>query len=205
MAELSIGGTPLANQRIASADGARAPAVGTDPNSTKQSTGNETSTFQRLSATEKATLDVLSDIRQKGSELRNIYEKEQTIQNRQGNPTARVLDENNKKEAGKNVVVDDGIKTFFKKLSMRNLHNKIENRNTNSNRDDMIAAKKVSGGDVSHVIKRERADEISQGMRGWESGNRYHEYDDSFILSFREPPSAHIVAIWLYSFKRSIW
>ena len=50
------------------------------------------------------------------------------------------LDENNKKEAGKNVVVDDGIKTFFKKLSMRNLHNKIENRNTNSNRDDMIAA-----------------------------------------------------------------
>ena len=99
MAELSIGGTPLANQRIASADGARAPAVGTDPNSTKQSTGNETSTFQRLSAAEKAALDVLSDIRQKGSELGNIYEKEQTIQNRQGNPTARVLDESNKNSA----------------------------------------------------------------------------------------------------------
>ena len=96
MAELSIGGTPLANQRIASADGARAPAVGTDPNSIKQSTGNETSTFQRLSAAEKTTLDVLADIRQKGSELGNIYEKEQTIQKRKENDAAQVLDQRNK-------------------------------------------------------------------------------------------------------------
>ena len=96
MADLSIGGTPLANQRIVSADGARAPAVGTDPNSTKQSAGNETTTFQRLSAVEKSSLDVLAELRQKGSELGNVYKEGQKLQNLQGNATAKVIDEINR-------------------------------------------------------------------------------------------------------------
>ena len=96
MAELSIGGTPLANQRIVSADGARAPAVGTDPNSTKQSAGNETTTFQRLSAVEKSSLDVLAELRQKGSELGNVYKEGQKLQNLQGNATAEAIDQNNR-------------------------------------------------------------------------------------------------------------
>jgi len=44
--------------------------------------------------------------------------------------------------------------------------------------DDMIAAKKVNGNDVSHVIKRERPIEIQAGQRGWTTTNRYDQYDD---------------------------
>ena len=39
--------------------------------------------------------------------------------------------------------------------------------------DDMIAAKKVNAGEVSHVIKRERTIEIQAGLRGWTTGTRY--------------------------------
>ena len=46
--------------------------------------------------------------------------------------------------------------------------------------DDMIAAKRVTANEVSHVIKRERPLEIQAGKRGWESGLRYEQYDDRF-------------------------
>ena len=44
--------------------------------------------------------------------------------------------------------------------------------------DDMIAAKKVNGNDVSHVVKRERPIQIQSGQRGWTTTNRYDQYDD---------------------------
>lgn len=43
--------------------------------------------------------------------------------------------------------------------------------------DDMIAAKRVSDDEVSHVIKRERSDEIAAGVRNWRTGLRYEQYD----------------------------
>ena len=107
MAELSVGGNQLANQRVIPADSARAPAVGSDPNSPKQSSGNETTSFQRLSATEKTSLDVLSDLRQKGAELGNIYKQEQTIKSNLSNPTAQALADTNK--ANSNQIGTDQI------------------------------------------------------------------------------------------------
>lgn len=57
--------------------------------------------------------------------------------------------------------------------------------------DDMIAAKKVNGTDVSHVIKRERPLNIQAGMRGWEAGQRFDEYDDRSDVLFDDDMMLH--------------
>ena len=57
--------------------------------------------------------------------------------------------------------------------------------------DDMIAAKKVRGGDVSHVVKRERPTPIVEGVRGWETGLRYEEYDDRKANLFDDDTMHH--------------
>ena len=57
--------------------------------------------------------------------------------------------------------------------------------------DDMIAAKKVRGSDVSHVVKRERPTPISSGVRGWESGTYYDEYDDRAANLFDDDVMHH--------------
>ena len=61
--------------------------------------------------------------------------------------------------------------------------------------DDMIAAKKVRGSDVSHVVKRERPNEIKSGYRGWVSANpkRYHEYDDRSAGLFDDDMMHHTI------------
>ena len=59
--------------------------------------------------------------------------------------------------------------------------------------DDMIAAKKVSAGEVSHVIKRERADEIKEGIRNWTRGKRYDTYDDRADNLFDDDILIHTV------------
>ena len=59
--------------------------------------------------------------------------------------------------------------------------------------DDMIAAKKVSGNEVSHVIKRERADEIKAGVRNWRIGLRYDGYDDRADNQFDDDVLIHTV------------
>ena len=67
--------------------------------------------------------------------------------------------------------------------------------------DDMIAAKKVGGKDVSHVIKRERASKVAQGKRGWESGLSYHEYDDREEALFEDDMMHHTVNNMFSVFK----
>lgn len=57
--------------------------------------------------------------------------------------------------------------------------------------DDMIAAKRVSDSEVSHVIKRERADEIKSGVRGWKTGLRYDEYDSRDDTMFDDDMLIH--------------
>ncbi len=59
--------------------------------------------------------------------------------------------------------------------------------------DDMIAAKKVSAKEVSHVIKRERADEIKEGVRNWTRGMRYDTYDDRADNLFDDDIMIHTV------------
>ena len=59
--------------------------------------------------------------------------------------------------------------------------------------DDMIAAKKVSAKEVSHVIKRERADEIQEGVRNWKIGMRYDGYDDRADNLFDDDILIHTV------------
>ena len=59
--------------------------------------------------------------------------------------------------------------------------------------DDMIAAKKVSAGEVSHVIKRERADEIKDGVRNWQRGKRYDTFDDRADNLFDDDVLIHTV------------
>jgi len=57
--------------------------------------------------------------------------------------------------------------------------------------DDMIAAKRVADSEVSHVIKRERADEIKSGVRGWKTGLRYDEYDSRDDTMFDDDMLIH--------------
>ena len=57
--------------------------------------------------------------------------------------------------------------------------------------DDMIAAKRVADTEVSHVIKRERADEIKSGVRGWKTGLRYDEYDSRDDTMFDDDMLIH--------------
>ncbi len=57
--------------------------------------------------------------------------------------------------------------------------------------DDMIAAKKVAATEVSHVIKRERADEIRAGVRNWKAGLRYDEYDSRDPFMFDDDMLIH--------------
>lgn len=57
--------------------------------------------------------------------------------------------------------------------------------------DDMIAAKKVAASEVSHVIKRERADEIRAGVRNWKAGLRYDEYDSRDPFMFDDDMLIH--------------
>ena len=59
--------------------------------------------------------------------------------------------------------------------------------------DDMIAAKKVSSGEVSHVVKRERADEIKAGVRNWKTGLKYDGYDDRLDNLFDDDMLLHTV------------
>ena len=59
--------------------------------------------------------------------------------------------------------------------------------------DDMIAAKKVNAGEVSHVIKRERTIEIQAGLRGWTTGTRYDGYDDRSAFLFYDDQLIHTV------------
>jgi len=59
--------------------------------------------------------------------------------------------------------------------------------------DDMIAAKKVNGNDVSHVIKRERPIEIQAGQRGWTTLNRYDQYDDRAEGLFDDDMMMHTI------------
>lgn len=59
--------------------------------------------------------------------------------------------------------------------------------------DDMIAAKKVSSNEVSHVIKRERADEINAGVRNWRIGLKYDGYDDRADNQFDDDVLIHTV------------
>ena len=57
--------------------------------------------------------------------------------------------------------------------------------------DDMIAAKRVADTEVSHVIKRERADEIKSGVRNWKTGLRYDEYDSRDDTMFDDDMLIH--------------
>ena len=57
--------------------------------------------------------------------------------------------------------------------------------------DDMIAAKRVSDQEVSHVIKRERADEIKAGVRNWKTGLRYDEFDSRDDTMFDDDMLIH--------------
>jgi len=57
--------------------------------------------------------------------------------------------------------------------------------------DDMIAAKKVAASEVSHVIKRERADEIRAGVRNWKAGLSYDEYDSRDPFMFDDDMLIH--------------
>ena len=59
--------------------------------------------------------------------------------------------------------------------------------------DDMIAAKKVSSNEVSHVVKRERADEINAGVRNWRLGLKYDGYDDRADNQFDDDVLIHTV------------
>ena len=59
--------------------------------------------------------------------------------------------------------------------------------------DDMIAAKKVNGSDVSHVIKRERPTPIATGVRGWQVGARYDQYDDRKENLFDDNQMHHVL------------
>ncbi|MEK9699590.1 MAG: hypothetical protein VW270_27680, partial [Candidatus Poseidoniales archaeon] len=59
--------------------------------------------------------------------------------------------------------------------------------------DDMIAAKKVNGSDVSHVVKRERPIEIQAGQRGWTTLNRYDQYDDRAEGLFDDDMMMHTI------------
>jgi len=59
--------------------------------------------------------------------------------------------------------------------------------------DDMIAAKKVSDSEVSHVIKRERTIEIQSGLRNWTLGTRYDGYDDRSAFLFYDDMLIHTV------------
>ena len=79
MADLTVGGTALTNQRIQPAEGSRVPAVGTDPEGATQNPAAETTAFQRLSAAEKTAFDVLAELRQKGTELAKVYENEAAV------------------------------------------------------------------------------------------------------------------------------
>jgi hypothetical protein len=57
--------------------------------------------------------------------------------------------------------------------------------------DDMIAAKRVADTEVSHVIKRERADEIKSGVRNWKTGLRYDEFDSRDDTMFDDDMLIH--------------
>ena len=59
--------------------------------------------------------------------------------------------------------------------------------------DDMIAAKKVNGSDVSHVVKRERPTPIVEGIRGWKTGYRYEQYDDRKENLFDDNQMHHVL------------
>ena len=59
--------------------------------------------------------------------------------------------------------------------------------------DDMIAAKKVNGSDVSHVVKRERPTPIATGVRGWQVGARYDQYDDRKENLFDDNQMHHVL------------